>query len=216
MSPREIAYLAHSVETEALGRQSGIQDQLCAAYGGVNYIEIDSYPHARVSRVSASDEVLWELERRLSLIYLGKSHSSSDVHEKVIRGLADSGPACKQLEDLRRTAEVSRDALSSGDFRALGRALVENTEAQARLHPEIIGRDAAAVIEIARRHGASGWKVNGAGGDGGSVTILGGPSSHLTRAMVAEIEASNSLYRRVPISLSRHGLRTWVRAPRDD
>ena len=55
MSPREVAYLAHSVETEALGRQSGIQDQLCAAYGGVNYIEIDGYPRARASRVAAPD-----------------------------------------------------------------------------------------------------------------------------------------------------------------
>src|SRR5215204_2447685 len=103
MSPREIAYLAHSVATEALGRQSGIQDQLCAAYGGVNYVEIDSYPHARVSRVAAPEEVLWELERRLSLVYLGTSHRSSDVHEKVIEGVADLGPGCEQLEDLRWT-----------------------------------------------------------------------------------------------------------------
>lgn len=211
MSPREIAYLAHSVETEALGRQSGIQDQLCAAYGGVNYIEIDNYPHARVLRVAASDEVLWELERRLSLIYLGKSHSSSDVHEQVIRELADSGPDCKQLEDLRRTAEASRDALAAGDFAALGRAMVENTEAQGCLHPEVIGRDAARVIEIARRHGACGWKVNGAGGEGGSVSVLGGDSSRRTRAMIEEIEASNGLYKRVPISLSQDGLRTWER-----
>jgi D-glycero-alpha-D-manno-heptose-7-phosphate kinase len=215
MSPREIAYLAHSVETEALGRQSGIQDQLCAAYGGVNYIEIDNYPHARVSRVAASDEVLWELERRLSLIYLGKSHSSSDVHEKVIEGVADSGPDCKQLEDLRRTAEASRDALSAGDFAALGRAMVENTEAQGRLHPDIIGCDAARIIEIARRHGACGWKVNGAGGEGGSVSVLGGDSSRRTRAMIEEIEASNSLYKRVPISLSQDGLRAWARALKD-
>src|SRR5215207_8625612 len=95
MSRREVAYLAHSVETEAAGRQSGIQDQLCAAYGGVNYIEMHSYPHARLSRVEAPAGVLWELERRLSLVYLGKSHCSSDVHEKVIESLANSGPDCK-------------------------------------------------------------------------------------------------------------------------
>jgi D-glycero-alpha-D-manno-heptose-7-phosphate kinase len=213
MSPHEIAYLAHSVETEALGRQSGIQDQLCAAYGGVNYIEIDTYPHARLSRVAAPEEVLWELERRLSLIYLGKSHSSSDVHEKVIGELADSGPDCKQLADLRRTAEASRDALLAGDFRALGRAMVENTEAQGCLHPEIVGRDAARVIELARRHGATGWKVNGAGGDGGSVTILGGTSSPRTREMLAEIETAAPLFRRVPISFSPEGLRVWERVP---
>lgn len=216
LSPREIAYLAHSVETEALGRQSGIQDQLCAAYGGVNYVEIDPYPHARVTRVAAADEVLWELERRLSLIYLGKSHCSSDVHEKVINRLADAGPDCKQLEDLRRTARASGDALSAGDFAALGRAMAENTEAQGRLHPDIIGRDAARVIRIARRHGALGWKVNGAGGEGGSVTILGGDSSRRTRAMLSEIESSDPLFRRIPVSLSPCGLRVWERTPDAD
>ena len=213
MSPHQIAHLAHSVETEALGRQSGIQDQLCAAHGGVNFVEIDSYPQARVSRVSAPDEVLWELERRLSLVYLGKSHRSSDVHEKVIRELSDLGPDCKRLEDLRRTAEASRDALLSGDFAALGRAMSENTEAQRRLHPEIVGSDAARVIEIAGRFGALGWKVNGAGGEGGSVTILGGDSSRRTRAMLAEIESAGRPYRRVPLSLSPEGLRVWERTP---
>ncbi|HEX8150360.1 MAG TPA: hypothetical protein VF591_24465 [Pyrinomonadaceae bacterium] len=216
LSPRETAYLAHSVETEALGRQSGIQDQLCAAHGGVNYIEIDRYPHARVTPVPAPAEVLWELERRLSLIYLGKSHRSSDVHEKVIKELADSGPDCRQLADLRRTAETSRDALTYGDFAALGRAMIENTEAQGRLHPDIIGRDAVRVIDIARRHGARGWKLNGAGGEGGSVTILGGDSSRRTRAMLAEIESADPLFRRVPISLSPDGLRVWERPPDDD
>ena len=108
MSRRGVAYLAHAVETEVLGRQSGIQDQLCAAYGGINYIEVDGYPHARVSRVRVSPAARWELERRLSLIYLGKAHSSSDVHEKVIRDLEGLGPECKQLADLRRTAEASR------------------------------------------------------------------------------------------------------------
>jgi D-glycero-alpha-D-manno-heptose-7-phosphate kinase len=207
--PHEIAYLAHAVETEALGRQSGIQDQLCAAHGGVNYIEIDPYPHARVSRIEVSDELLWELGRRLSLVYLGKSHRSSDVHEKVIRQLSDSGPDCPQLRDLRRTAEASRDALLSGDFHALGRAMVENTEAQARLHPDIVGRDAARVIDLARRHGAAGWKLNGAGGEGGSVTILGDTSSRRARAMLQEIEATDPLLRHIPITLSPHGLRVW-------
>jgi D-glycero-alpha-D-manno-heptose-7-phosphate kinase len=40
MAPHEIAYAAHRVETERLKLQSGIQDQLCAAYGSLNYIEM--------------------------------------------------------------------------------------------------------------------------------------------------------------------------------
>ena len=50
--------------------------------------------------------------------------------------------------------------------------MIANTEAQRSLHPELVGVDARRVIEFAAAHGAIGWKVNGAGGDGGSVTIL--------------------------------------------
>ena len=51
---------------------------------------------------------------------------------------------------------------------------MENTEAQRQLHPKLISEEAQRVIEIAHEHGALGWKVNGAGGEGGSVTILSG------------------------------------------
>ena len=45
-------------------------------------------------------------------------------------------------------------------------AMVQNTEAQGRLHPGLISEDAARIIEIARAHDAVGWKVNGAGEKG--------------------------------------------------
>jgi len=64
---------------------------------------------------------------------LGKSHSWSQIHEKVIRELEEAGPDCPALADLRRTAGQSRDAVYAGDFDALGRAMIENTEAQGRL-----------------------------------------------------------------------------------
>jgi D-glycero-alpha-D-manno-heptose-7-phosphate kinase len=213
LTPHEVAYAAHSVEVDLLGQQSGIQDQLCAAHGGINYIEMFRYPRATVSQIRVSDSVWWELERRLALIYLGRSHSSSQVHEKVIRELENAGPDCKKLNDLRVTAEKSRDALLAGDFAALGRAMIENTEAQGRLHPDLVSRDALRVMEIAREHGALGWKVNGAGGEGGSVTVLCGPLSHAKRAMLPEMEQENPLFKDIPIRLSREGLRVWEQFP---
>ena len=209
MTPNELASTAQKIETEMLGQQSGIQDQLCSAYGGINFIEMFQYPHASVSPIQIPDATWWELERRLSLVYLGKSHRSSDVHEMVIRGLENAGPDCQQLNDLRATATKSRDALYAHDFTALGAAMVENTEAQARLHPSLISPEATRVIEIARAHGALGWKVNGAGGDGGSLTILSGMSATVKRAMLATIEQENPLFKNIPIYLSRHGLRVW-------
>ncbi|MEW5869167.1 MAG: GHMP kinase [Chloroflexota bacterium] len=211
MTPHEVALAAQKIETEMLGQQCGIQDQLCSAYGGISYIEMTNYPYASVSPIYVPNETWWELERRLALVYLGNSHNSSQVHEMVIQGLEDAGPDCPQLEALRQTAPRSRDALYAGDFAALGQAMIDNTEAQRRLHPALVSSDAERVIQIAREHGALGWKVNGAGGEGGSLTILCGPRSQVKRAMLAEIEAEKPLFRNIPVYLSRFGLRVWRR-----
>ncbi len=192
-----------------LGQQCGIQDQLCSAFGGINYIEMFSYPHASVSQLHVSNVVWWELERRLVLIFLGKAHSSSEVHEKVIAELEGAGPDNQKLEDLRQTAGRSRDAIYAGDFAELGRAMIENTEAQKRLHPELVGPDARTIIGLAQEYGALGWKVNGAGGDGGSVTLLTGPQSDEKRALIRKIEQLNPLFQNIPLYLSRYGLRVW-------
>jgi D-glycero-alpha-D-manno-heptose-7-phosphate kinase len=162
MTPHELAYAAHRVETEMLHLQSGIQDQLCAAYGGVNFIEMFSIL-TRLSQLQVPNAVWWELERRLVLFFLGKAHQSSAVHEQVIRKLESGGPSHIALDKLRKTAEMSRDAVYEGDFSALGRAMTYNTEAQGELHPDLISQDARQIIEIAKEHGAIGWKANGRG-----------------------------------------------------
>jgi D-glycero-alpha-D-manno-heptose-7-phosphate kinase len=209
MTPHEVAAAAHKIETELLKLQSGIQDQLASAYGGINYIEMYGYPEARVSQIRVPDALWWELESRLSLVYLGERHSSSKVHEMVIRELEAEGPEADRLARLRVTPEKSKDALYAGDLEALGRAMIENTEAQANLHPALVGASHRRVIEIAKRHGAAGWKVNGAGGEGGSVTILSGPDRSAKRAMIRDVEAAEPKFRNIPIYLSRFGLRVW-------
>jgi len=215
LTAHEVAYTAQAIETQMLKLQCGIQDQLCSAYGGINYIEMFDYPYASVSPIQVPNTTWWELERRLVLIYFGKSHTSSAVHEKVIRELEGLGPDCQKLQDLRATAEKSRDAVYAGDFGGLGKAMIENTEAQERLHHDLVNPEARRVIEIARARGALGWKVNGAGGDGGSLTILSGAASPVKRAMIREIEAENPLFKNIPVYLSRTGLRTWEGLPAD-
>jgi D-glycero-alpha-D-manno-heptose-7-phosphate kinase len=209
MTPHEVAYAAHAVETDMLKRQSGIQDQLCAAYGGINFIDMHAYPRASVSQLRVPDATWWELERRLALIFLGKTHDSSQVHLKVIRELEDAGPDNAKIAALRRCAERSRDAAYAGDLDALGQAMMANTDAQAELNPALVSADARRVIEIAKAHGAIGWKVNGAGGDGGSLTLLCGPHSHVKREILRTIEAEVPPCRAIPIYLSRVGLRAW-------
>jgi D-glycero-alpha-D-manno-heptose-7-phosphate kinase len=207
-APAEIAAAAHRVEVERLGLQSGVQDQLAAAHGGINHIEITAYPSAALNPISLSDDELRELERRLLLVYLGHPHHSSAVHERVVEELAREGSSSPRLDALRRCGARAATALAAGDWDALGRVMIQNTDAQTALHPSLVSDDARRVIALARDHGAAGWKVNGAGGDGGSLTVLCGPGDAGRRALYAAIERAAGICA-MPMGLSPRGATCW-------
>ncbi|MEZ4514296.1 MAG: GHMP kinase [Chloroflexota bacterium] len=206
-TPHNIAYLAHAVETEMLGQQSGIQDQLAAAYGGINDIEMWHYPQAAVHQLAVSEPVLVELQQRLLLVFLGRPHRSTAVHEMVIRELEDAGPTNPKIEALRHCATAARDALLAGDFAAFGQAMRRNTAAQRHLNPQLISPEAQQIMDIAQAHGVLGGKVNGAGGNGGSVTLLGHTDPAANQRLLTALTQANPLLQPIPIQLSPQGLR---------
>jgi D-glycero-alpha-D-manno-heptose-7-phosphate kinase len=144
-----------------------------------------------------------ELGARLSLVFLGRPHDSSAVHEQVIEHVR--GQAAPAFDRLRDAACAARAAVLARDLPAFGAAMVANTDAQDGLHPELVGADARRTIEIARRHGALGWKVNGAGGDGGSVTFLSATPAE-KQALDARLAAADAHYEVLPVEISDHGL----------
>jgi D-glycero-alpha-D-manno-heptose-7-phosphate kinase len=209
MTPQAVAECAHRIEVERLGLQSGVQDQVCASFGGINYIEVGSYPEG-VSRSSVVlPESTWrELERRLLLVYLGSAHASSEMHDRVIDRLVQEGQDSPSLEHLRQCARAARDAAESGDLDELGRLMTENTEAQERLHEDLVSAPARTAIAVAAARGAAGWKVNGAGGEGGSLTILcADDDPERRRGLEDALLEAEPLFRIIPIRLSKDGLR---------
>jgi D-glycero-alpha-D-manno-heptose-7-phosphate kinase len=199
LSPRDVAYAAHRLEAEILRVQSGIQDQLCAAFGGINYIEIEPYPEATVYSLPAWDD----LSVRLTLVFLGRAHDSPAVHRRVIEDLGHHGSGV--FARLRDAAAAARHAVLVRDLDAFGQTMIANTEAQKSLHPELVGVDARRVIEIAAAQGAIGWKVNGAGGDGGSVTILSA-TREAKEALEHRVGSLDTRFRVLPIQISMVGL----------
>jgi D-glycero-alpha-D-manno-heptose-7-phosphate kinase len=167
------------------------------------------YPYASVSQLALPNDIWWELERRLVLIFLGRSHSSSEVHKQVITGLEQPDADKSVLETLRQCAFRGKDALSTGDFQAFGESMVANTEAQAALHPSLVSADARRIFALAREHGCVGWKVNGAGGEGGSVTVLCDEAGGHKRAFLESLKALNPRFQVIPTYLARMGMRRW-------
>jgi D-glycero-alpha-D-manno-heptose-7-phosphate kinase len=206
----EFAALAHRIESEQLGMESGVQDQLCAAFGGINYIEVTSYPEASLSQLTIPQRAWQALDRRLVLVHLGGAHVSSELHQRVIATLASGEVDAEDcLEQLRQCAADARDAVLATDFTALGHAMTRNTDVQRTLHHSLVGDRAEALIQVARAHGVLGWKVNGAGGDGGSVTLLCGAEPGPTHRFLRILQEIDESFRMVPTTLSRAGLRVW-------
>ncbi|MCX7048041.1 MAG: GHMP kinase [Candidatus Sumerlaeota bacterium] len=176
LAPHEIARMAHSLETKELGLECGIQDQIAAANGGINYIEMYEYPNARVSRLAVAEDVIHQLNAQLLLVYEGAAHLSSEVHQRVIENLSDpkSRPA-RALEALKTIAIEAKNALLNADFKTFARLINRNHELQTELHPRISTPRIEEIKRIAFRAGANGLKINGAGG-GGSATLLCQPA----------------------------------------
>jgi D-glycero-alpha-D-manno-heptose-7-phosphate kinase len=168
--PGALAHAAHDVETVDLARQSGVQDQIAAAFGGANLVHIAPYPQFDVCQLQLRPATRQALAERLVTVYMG-THDSSVVHNTVIDYLAGEG--ARLMEPLRAAARQAADALVAGDLDAYGDAATASTEAQSALHPTLISPLARRVIAVAARHGAAGWKVNGAGGPGGTISFIG-------------------------------------------
>jgi D-glycero-alpha-D-manno-heptose-7-phosphate kinase len=199
LTQREAAYAAHRLEVEVLGAESGIQDQLCAAFGGISYLEIEPYPEATRHALPAWDE----LSPLLTLVFLGSAHDSWAVHRQVIEGAGRHGAGV--FSRLREAAEAARDAVAAQDLDAFGRAMIANTQAQKALHPGLVGVDAQRVIEMAAAHAALGWKINGAGGDGGSITLLS-PTLEAKKELEEHVADLDARFKVLPIELSATGL----------
>jgi D-glycero-alpha-D-manno-heptose-7-phosphate kinase len=165
--PHEIARESQLLEVENLKLECGVQDQLASAYGGVNFMEVE-YPNARIFPIHLDPALICELEDRFVLVYTGKSHFSSGMHQKVI---AEAGEHRPDFDALAAAAVAGKEALLARDFGGFGAAMNANWDAQKRLHPDITTPEIEALHESSFQAGALGFKANGAGG-GGTVTIL--------------------------------------------
>lgn len=200
--PYEVARESQALEVEELGLECGVQDQLASAYGGVNFMEV-TYPHARVLPLALDIPTQCELEDRFVLVYTGRSHFSSEMHQKVIAEY-EAGHNRQHFVRLAECAMRGKEALLSQDLDAFAEAMNENWAAQKALHPDITTPDIEALYEKTTAAGAVGFKANGAGG-GGTVTILSQRNrDHQVRQAVEELGMTV-----LPSKLDFSGLRVW-------
>jgi D-glycero-alpha-D-manno-heptose-7-phosphate kinase len=169
LNPKEISTLAHKLETEELGLESGVQDQYAAAFGGINFMEV-KYPNVKLTNIKLRERRIFELESQFILVYLS-SRSSSEMHTAVIKNYKRGDPNTLNSFDIMKECAYNMKNAIYSDIIDVGKVMNRNWEAQKKLHPLMVNTVISKAEEIAKNNGAIGFKCNGAGG-GGTVIIL--------------------------------------------
>ncbi|MGH9466343.1 MAG: hypothetical protein ACRD1Y_03210 [Terriglobales bacterium] len=161
-----VAEGAWRLEREELGIPGGMQDQYAAAFGGWNFIEFGR-KQVLVNPLRLSADVRNELEHNLVLCFTGDTRVAdgilADQTERYKRG------EHRSLDGLRRQKQLAvemKNLLLSRRLPEFGALLHEAWEYKKRMSPQITNPHIDAVYKAARKAGALGGKLNGAGGGG--------------------------------------------------
>ncbi|MHA2473367.1 MAG: GHMP family kinase ATP-binding protein [Promethearchaeota archaeon] len=199
-----IAQIAHQLETEELHLESGVQDQYAVTYGGINFMEI-KYPSVVLTPLKISSKLIYQLESQMIIISFGY-RSSSSMHKAVIENcLQREKQTLESFEIMKNCAYEMKNAVNSNDTNYMGEIMNTNWEAQKKLHQFMTNPNIAKAEEIARKNGAIGFKLNGAGG-GGSATII----TEIGKEFTVRKKLIEYGYQILPVKLDFQGLQTWT------
>jgi D-glycero-alpha-D-manno-heptose-7-phosphate kinase len=175
VSAKNMAEQACRIEIDVLGKPIGKQDQYAAAFGGMNYIRFNPEGSVDVEPVPATPETMQELSKRILLFYTEQQRSADDILKRQSEGTKDRMPVLRAMRDL---AHEMRLALGGGaGLDEFARLLHEGWKLKRSLGFGIALESADAWYEQARKLGAQGGKLLGAGG-GGFLLLLAPTERH--------------------------------------
>ena len=198
VSPKLLAERACRIEIDILNKPIGRQDQYAAAFGGLNYFRFNPDDTVDVEPVPCRAETLAELEQRALLLYTGQTRDANLILEQQSNIAEDRFDVFRAMRDL---ADEMRHALAGeGDLDRFASLLHEGWELKRSLGCGISNDQINEWYAVARRAGAVGGKLLGAGG-GGFVLLIAPAWRH--RA----IREALGRPRELPFKISRCGSR---------
>jgi D-glycero-alpha-D-manno-heptose-7-phosphate kinase len=185
IAPGALAEAACEIEIDVLGDPVGKQDQYVAAHGGICAYTFNQDGSVAVESLELDDRTLRLLRDHLLLFYTGEARSASAV-------LGDQDKRSKEgdaemLENLHRTKEMgyrSRDLLLEGDLEGYAELMHEHWENKRKRSPGMASEHIDELYTLARRSGAIGGKLVGAGG-GGFLLVYARTPQDTRQAMAA-------------------------------
>jgi D-glycero-alpha-D-manno-heptose-7-phosphate kinase len=167
VATEQLAREACEIEIERLKEPIGKQDQYISAYGGITAFTFEKGGGVQVERVPMKIDVIEELEMNLLVFYSGVERKASDVlneQKKTIK--ANTDDAVQRMHRIKALGHETKKLLVDGDIDRYGELLHEHWTNKRKLASNMTDGAIDEHYEAARKAGALGGKLMGAGGGG--------------------------------------------------
>ena len=195
VSREQLAQEACEIEIDILKRPIGCQDQYISALGGLRFLEFHKDGTVSADCVELDQEILGRLRDHLLLFFTGTTRKAENILSEQKENIQSN---LVSLGKLKTMSELARLALIRGDLSTIGSLLSESWEIKKSLASGISNSDLEMYYQSARRVGALGGKIAGAGG-GGFLMLFCPPEKR------ANVQDALANLRELPVQLESDG-----------
>jgi D-glycero-alpha-D-manno-heptose-7-phosphate kinase len=202
----DMAHLAYDIERKDLQMAGGRQDQYAATFGGVNYMEFYKEDRVIVNPLRVKQQYLFELENNLLLYYTATSRESARIIEVQSRNVVDNKEkSIEAMHQLKNQALLMKEALLKGRLHEIGEILDFGFRQKQQMAEGISNAYIDNIYTQAKKAGATGGKISGAGGGGFMTFYCPGISKYRVMEVLAGLGGHCQ-----PYNFTGHGLTTWT------
>jgi D-glycero-alpha-D-manno-heptose-7-phosphate kinase len=184
ISSEQIAKSACHIELDVLAQPIGKQDQYAAAFGGFKAYWFEKDGSVTVEDVNLNEGALRDLQNNILLFYLKSERSAGSVLKSQDSKTKDGdGETVERLHKIKQLGLYTRQVFEKGKISEFGEILHEHWLTKRGLCEKVSNSFIDEMYDLARKNGAIGGKVVGAGGGGFLLLYCPGNKSVLVSAM---------------------------------
>lgn len=206
MGEYDVAHYAFEIERKDLNLAGGKQDQYAATFGGVNFMEFYSGDKVIVNPLRVKDKHLFELENNLLLYYTSTNRESAEIIKKQSRNVTDKKESSiDAMHQLKQQSLRMKEALLTGRLDEVGEILDFGFEQKKQMAEGISNPLMEMIYDTAKKAGATGGKISGAGGGGFMIFYCPLNTKYQVIKSLENFGGQPRNYQFV-----EHGLKTWT------
>jgi D-glycero-alpha-D-manno-heptose-7-phosphate kinase len=202
----DMAHYAYEIERIDLGLAGGRQDQYAATFGGVNYMEFYADDKVIVNPLRVKQQHLFELENNLVLYFTATSRESATIISRQSKNVTENKESSiSAMHLLKQQAQLMKEALLRGKLNEIGEILDFGFQQKKQMAEGISNSLMEEIYETAKKSGATGGKISGAGGGGFMIFYCPGNTKYEVMRSLEQFGGQSRNFQFV-----EHGLKTWT------